>query len=47
MYDVWFDGASPKDVVEACRKRVLEEIAGAMVQLDRFSFDKRGVGCFW
>lgn len=47
MYDVWLDGASPKDVVEACRKRVLEEIAGAMVQLDRFSFDKRGVGCFW
>lgn len=44
LYDVWFgqlSGASPEDT-RARRTRALEDIASAMVQLGKFSFQKGG-----
>ncbi|RJE26840.1 Phosphotransferase enzyme family [Aspergillus sclerotialis] len=42
LYDVWLDKESPKHVVRSRRVRALQDIAIAMVQLDKFSFDKAG-----
>lgn len=42
LYNCWFDKSMPKDVIQARRTRTLEEIAVAMVQLDKFSFDQGG-----
>ena len=42
LYDVWFDKDSPKDIVQCRRNRSLQDIAAAMVQLDKFTFDKAG-----
>ncbi|KAE8353053.1 hypothetical protein BDV28DRAFT_133924 [Aspergillus coremiiformis] len=42
LYKVWFNNASPTDVVQARRVRCLQDIAGAMVQLDKFSFNQGG-----
>ncbi|OGM44961.1 hypothetical protein ABOM_007084 [Aspergillus bombycis] len=37
LYKVWFDNASPKEIVQARRIRCLHGLAAAMAQLDRFS----------
>ncbi|KAE8383339.1 hypothetical protein BDV26DRAFT_277286 [Aspergillus bertholletiae] len=50
LYKVWFDHASPKEIVRARRARCLRDLAAAIVQLDKFSsntggsvvFDNRG-----
>lgn len=42
LYDCWFDKVSPKSVVEARRTRCLSQIAIAMIQLDKFSYDQGG-----
>ncbi|CAI7566213.1 unnamed protein product [Penicillium bialowiezense] len=42
LSDVWFDKESPKDIVQALRTRALQDIAAAMVQLDKYSFDQGG-----
>ncbi len=42
LYNCWFDKSIPKDIIQARRTRTLEEIAAAMVQLDKFSFDQGG-----
>lgn len=43
LYDIWFDKTTPADIVQARRTRVLGDIAAAMVQLDKYSFDQGGV----
>lgn len=42
LYDVWFDLTVTKDELRVRRTRVLENIAEAMVQLSKFSFDRGG-----
>ncbi|RDL41621.1 uncharacterized protein BP5553_01600 [Venustampulla echinocandica] len=42
LYDCWFDHTVPKHIVQARRTRTLKELAAAMIQLDRFSFDQGG-----
>ncbi|KNG83254.1 hypothetical protein ANOM_008263 [Aspergillus nomiae NRRL 13137] len=37
LYKVWFDNASPKEIVQARRTRCLRDLAAAMAQLGRFS----------
>lgn len=46
LYKVWFDNASPKDIVQARRTRCLRDLAAAMAQLDRFSFSTGGSMAF-
>ncbi|KAE8307742.1 hypothetical protein BDV41DRAFT_568800 [Aspergillus transmontanensis] len=46
LYKVWFDNASPKDIVQARRTRFLRDLAAAMAQLDRFSFSTGGSMAF-
>ncbi|KAE8138304.1 hypothetical protein BDV38DRAFT_270769 [Aspergillus pseudotamarii] len=42
LYKVWFDNASPKEIVQARRTRCLRDLAAAMAQLDIFSFSTGG-----
>ena len=42
LYKVWFDNASPKEIVLARRTRCLRDLAAVMAQLDRFSFSTGG-----
>ena len=42
LYDVWFDLTVTKDELRVRRTHVLENIAEAMVQLSKFSFDRGG-----
>jgi len=42
LYNCWFDKGISKDSIQARRTRTLAEIAAAMVQLDKFSFDQGG-----
>ncbi|PYH88049.1 hypothetical protein BO71DRAFT_150662 [Aspergillus ellipticus CBS 707.79] len=42
VYDVWFDKASRPEVVKTRRIRILNDIAEAMAQLEKFSFDHGG-----
>ena len=41
-YDVWFDDTVTEDELETKRTRTLEDVAKAMVQLSKFSFDRGG-----
>ena len=42
LYDVWFDTTVSEDELEAKRTRTLEDVAKAMIQLSKFSFDRGG-----
>ncbi|KAI9751970.1 MAG: hypothetical protein M4579_005806 [Chaenotheca gracillima] len=42
LYECWFDRTVSKDVVRARRAQTLQDLAAAMVQLGRFSFDQGG-----
>ena len=43
VYEVWFDRSTDQATLYARRTRVLEGIAAAVLQLDKFSFDKSGL----
>ncbi|KAE8149471.1 kinase-like domain-containing protein [Aspergillus avenaceus] len=42
LYKVWFDRTSTEDLVRARRIRCLKDLAAAMAQLNRFSFNQGG-----
>lgn len=42
LYKVWFNEAATPAFLEQCRKRALEDIAEAMVQLNRFAYSQGG-----
>ena len=42
LHKVWFDETATPAFLEQCRKRALEDIAEAMVQLNKFSFNQCG-----
>ncbi|KAI9792501.1 MAG: hypothetical protein M1833_001080 [Piccolia ochrophora] len=42
LYDCWFDRCVPDDIVRRRRHRALQDVAAAMVELEKFSFDRAG-----
>lgn len=42
MKDIWFDQSVPMEVLDERRIRSLQDVASAMVQLNRFQFDWAG-----
>ncbi|KAF7595040.1 hypothetical protein BBP40_007443 [Aspergillus hancockii] len=42
LYKVWYDRTSPKEIVQARRTRSLRDLASAMTQLEKFSFNNGG-----
>ena len=42
LHELWFQPSSPQSKVEQFRKRVLQELAAAMAQLNAFTFDQGG-----
>jgi aminoglycoside phosphotransferase (APT) family kinase protein len=45
-YDVWFDKTIAPEELQARRTQILEDLAAAMVQLDRFAFKTGGAPVF-